>query len=163
MERTTITKNIKMYVLRCATIGLQQECGHKTSRRADMNLRFKPTAKIGQFLYIRRRKWDCVLMLFMYLTPFMFIICSVAYRNENLHPYKEGYTNINGVIGIILLATSPTVQVEASPIFSRRVRVNQWSDFFSGEVRFFPDIDRGTSGDDFVNYAEPTTQVFRCF
>ena len=28
-------KNIKMYVLRCTTIGLKQECGHKTSRRAD--------------------------------------------------------------------------------------------------------------------------------
>ena len=44
-------KNIKMYVLRCTTIRLQQECGHITSRRADMNLRFKPhfTAKIGQF------------------------------------------------------------------------------------------------------------------
>ena len=34
---------------------------------------------------------------------------------------------------------------------------------FSGEVRFFPDIDRGTSGGDFENYAEPKTQVFRCF
>ena len=44
-------RNIKMYVLRCTTIGLKQECGHKTSRRADMNLRFKShfTAKIGQF------------------------------------------------------------------------------------------------------------------
>ena len=45
-------KSIKMYVLRCTTIGLKQECGHKTSRRADMNLRLnsKPTAKIGQFI-----------------------------------------------------------------------------------------------------------------
>ena len=34
---------------------------------------------------------------------------------------------------------------------------------FSGEVRFFPDIDRGTSGGDFENYAEPKKQVFRCF
>ena len=34
---------------------------------------------------------------------------------------------------------------------------------FSGEVRFFPDIDRGTSGGGFVNYAEPMTHVFRCF
>ena len=34
---------------------------------------------------------------------------------------------------------------------------------FSGEVRFFPDIDRGTSGGGFENYAEPKTQVFRCF
>ena len=34
---------------------------------------------------------------------------------------------------------------------------------YSGEVRFFPDIDRGTSGGDFENYAEPTTHVFRCF
>ena len=42
-------KNIKMYVLGFTTIGLKQECGHKTSRRADMNLGFKPTAKIGQF------------------------------------------------------------------------------------------------------------------
>ena len=35
--------------------------------------------------------------------------------------------------------------------------------FFSEEDRFFPDIDRGTSGGDFENYAEPTTHVFRCF
>ena len=34
---------------------------------------------------------------------------------------------------------------------------------FSGEVRFFPDIDRGTSGGDFENYAEPTAHAFRCF
>ena len=33
----------------------------------------------------------------------------------------------------------------------------------SGEVRFFPDIDRGTSGGDFENHAEPKKQVFRCF
>ena len=38
-----------MYVLQCTTIRLKQECGHKISRHADMNLRFKPTAKIGQF------------------------------------------------------------------------------------------------------------------
>ena len=42
-------KNIKLCILRSTTIGLKQECGYKTSRRADMNLRFKPTAKIGQF------------------------------------------------------------------------------------------------------------------
>ena len=42
-------KNIKMYGLRCTIIGLKEEYGHNTSRRADMNLRFKPTAKIGQF------------------------------------------------------------------------------------------------------------------
>ena len=42
-------KNIKMFVLRGTTIGLMQECGHKTSRCADMHLRFKTTAKIGQF------------------------------------------------------------------------------------------------------------------
>ena len=82
-------KNIKMYVLRCTTIGLKQECGHKTSRRAHMNLRFKPTAKIGQFSYLHRRKWVC----WCYLTPFMFITCSVAYRYVCLHPYREGYTN----------------------------------------------------------------------
>ena len=60
-------KNIKMYVLRCTTIGLKQECGHKTSRHADMNLQFKPAADIGQtdsFSYLHRKKWDCVLMLF---------------------------------------------------------------------------------------------------
>ena len=48
-------------------------------------------------------------------------------------------------------------QVETSPIFSEHVRVNQWSPFFSGEVRFFLDINRWTSGGDFVNYVEPTT------
>ena len=44
-------KITKIYVLRCTTIGLKQECGHKTSRGAVMNLRFKPhfTAKIGHF------------------------------------------------------------------------------------------------------------------
>ena len=54
-------KNINMYVLWCTTIGLKQEYGHKTSRRADMNLRFKPhfMAEIDQFFwYLRRSKWD---------------------------------------------------------------------------------------------------------
>ena len=35
-------KNIKMYVLWCTT---KQECGHKTSKRADMKLRLKPIAR----------------------------------------------------------------------------------------------------------------------
>ena len=66
-------KNIKMYVLR-TTIGLKQECGHKTSRRADMNLRFKPTAKIDQIFvpngtYVVENEIVC----WCYLTPFMFI------------------------------------------------------------------------------------------
>ena len=34
---------------------------------------------------------------------------------------------------------------------------------FSGDVRFFPDFDRGKFGGDFENYAEPTTHVFRYF
>ena len=34
-------KNIKTYVLRCTTIGFKQKYGHKSSRRADMNLRCK--------------------------------------------------------------------------------------------------------------------------
>ena len=55
------------------------------------------------------------------------------------------------------------MQFEASPIFSGHVRVNQGPDFFGRGPIFFPDIDRGTSGGDFVNYAEPMTQVFRCF
>ena len=38
-------KNIKMYVLWCTTIELKQECGQKTSRRADMNLRLKPISR----------------------------------------------------------------------------------------------------------------------
>ena len=40
-----------------------------------------------------------------------------------------------------------------------------WSSgpIFSGEVRFFPNIDCGMSGGDFVNYAEPTTHVSRYF
>ena len=43
--------------------------------------------------------------------------------------------------------------------------MSEWTNglIFSGEVRFFPDIDRGTSGGDFENYIEPTTHVFRCF
>ena len=67
-------KNIKMYVLRCTTMRLKPECGHKTSRRADMNL---------MFIYV-------VLPIDMYI-----------------YIYNEGYTNIDGVIGIILLAISP--------------------------------------------------------
>ena len=64
-------KNIKMYVLWCTTIGLKQKCGHKTSRRADMDLRFKPTSKIGQFFrtYVAEDEIVC----WCYLTPFMFI------------------------------------------------------------------------------------------
>ena len=49
-------KNIKMDVLRYTTIGLKQECGQKTSRRANMNLRFRPTARIGQFFVITSQK-----------------------------------------------------------------------------------------------------------
>ena len=43
--------------------------------------------------------------------------------------------------------------------------MSKWTSgpIFSGEVRFFLDIDRGTSGGDFVNYAEPMTHVFRWF
>ena len=36
-------------------------------------------------------------------------ICSVAFRYVYLHPYREGYTNMNGVIGIILLGIPPNV------------------------------------------------------
>ena len=56
-------------------------------------------------------------------------------------------------------------QVGAGLIFSGHVEVSGWTSgpIFSGEVRFFPDIDRGTSGGDFENHAEPKKQVFRCF
>ena len=40
-----------------------------------------------------------------------------------------------------------------------------WSSgpIFSGEVRFYLDIDRGTSGGDFENYTDTTTHIFCCF
>ena len=87
-------KNIKMYVLRCTTIGLKQECGHKTSRGVDMNLRFKP-----HFTAKNRSENEIVLMLFDAIHVH---ICSVAYRYVYLNPYREGYTIIYRVIGIIL-------------------------------------------------------------
>ena len=88
-------KNIKMYVLLCTTIGLKQECGHETSRRADMNLRVKPhfTAKIGQFFVPTSQK--------------MRLCVDVIWRHSCcINPYWEGYTNIYRVIGITLLAIS---------------------------------------------------------
>ena len=103
-------KNIKVYVLRCTTIRLKQERGHETSRRANMNLWFKPhfTGKIGSVFphYVAENEIVC----WCYLAPFMFI-CSVAYRYVCLYTYREGYSNINQVIGIILLAISPTVEI----------------------------------------------------
>ena len=53
----------------------------------------------------------------------------------------------------------PFTRLELVPYFPD---MSGWTSgpIFSGEVRFFPDIDRGTSGGDFENYAEPTTRVF---
>ena len=47
-------ENIKKYVLRCTTIGFKQKYGHKSSRRADINLRCKSdcrefSAETGQY------------------------------------------------------------------------------------------------------------------
>ena len=60
---------IKRYVLWCATIRFKQKYGHRSSRRADMNmmnLRCKHgksvfTAEIGQYWVVGRRSWDCVI------------------------------------------------------------------------------------------------------
>ena len=62
-----------------------------------------PTAKIGQFfrIYVAENE----IMCWCYLTPFM-SICSDAYRYVYLNPYRECYTNIYRVIGVILLAIS---------------------------------------------------------
>ena len=99
-------KNIKMYVLRCTTIGLKQECGHKTSRRAEMNLRFMPhfMAKICQFFVPTSQKIRlCVDVIWRHSCSY------VAYRYVYLCPYWEGYTNIYRVIAIILLTISPNL------------------------------------------------------
>ena len=62
-ERSTyVLQNIKTYVLRCTTIGFKQKYGHRSSRRADINLRYKCefTVEIGQY-FVGRRSWDCVI------------------------------------------------------------------------------------------------------
>ena len=44
-------ENIEKYVLRCTTIRFKQKYGHKSLRRADMNLRCRSefAAEIGQY------------------------------------------------------------------------------------------------------------------
>ena len=44
-------ENIEKYALWCTTIGFKQKYGHKSSRRADMNLRCRSefAAEIGQY------------------------------------------------------------------------------------------------------------------
>ena len=55
-------ENIENYVLRCTTIGFKQKYGHKSSRRADMNLRcrFEFAAEIGQY-FVGRYDQEIVL------------------------------------------------------------------------------------------------------
>ena len=98
-------KNIKMYVLRCTTIGLKQEREHTTLRHADMNLRFKPhfTAKICQFFVPTSQKMRlCVDVIWRHSCSYVLLPIDMY-----SYPYREGYTNINQVIGIILLAPCP--------------------------------------------------------
>ena len=49
-------------------------------------------------------------------------ICSVAYRYVLLHPYREGYTNINGVIGITF--SDPYHCIEIHRVGDNRRTVN---------------------------------------
>ena len=68
-ERSTyVLQNIKTYVLRCTTIGFKQKYEHRSSRRADMNLRYKSefTVEIGQY-FVGRRSLDCVIWHHSYL------------------------------------------------------------------------------------------------
>ena len=95
MERTTITKNIKMYVLRRTIIGLKQECGHKTSRCADMNLRFKPhfTAKMSVFRTCVLEN-EIVLMLFDTIHVHMLCCLSISIFKSilrGLYQYISSY------------------------------------------------------------------------
>ena len=76
-----VKKTIKMYVLQGTTIGFTQKYGHKTSRRADINLRF--------ISHIRFTTWirHCCLLINEY----------------KMHiEYREGYTDIYRVIGITI-------------------------------------------------------------
>ena len=61
-------ENIEKYALRCTTIGFKQKYGHKSSRRADMNLRCRSefAAEIGQYFVGQ-------IMRLCYLTPYLFI------------------------------------------------------------------------------------------
>ena len=56
-------ENIEKYVLRCTTIGFKQKYGHKSSRRADMNLQCRSEfpAEIGPRYFVGCRSWDCVI------------------------------------------------------------------------------------------------------
>ena len=80
-----------MYVLRCTTIGLKQECGHKISRRADMNFRFKPTAKIGQFFVPTSQKMRlCVDVIWRH--SFSYVVLPIdVYMSSGLYQYKSSY------------------------------------------------------------------------
>ena len=98
-----------MYVLRCTTIGLKQERGHKTSRRANMNPIQAPFHGKKRSV-LRHYVAENEILCWCYLTPFMFI-CSVVCWYVYVYTYREGYTNINQVIGIILLGISPTVEI----------------------------------------------------
>ena len=74
MERLSVTKTLKKYVLWCTTIGFKEKYGHKSLRRDDMNLRCQSefTAEIGH--YFRRSQ----IIRLCYLMSFIFISLPVT-------------------------------------------------------------------------------------
>ena len=93
-----------MYVLLCTTIRLKQECGHKHRGVLTWISESSPISRQNKSVfctYVTENEIVC----WFYLRPFMFIY-SIAYWCVCINPYREGYTNLYRVIGIMLLAIS---------------------------------------------------------
>ena len=93
MECITSTKTLKCMFLRWTTIGHKHECGHKTSRRADMNLRFEPhfRAKKGQFFVPASQKMRlCVDVIWRHSCSYVVLPINM-YISSGLYQYKSSY------------------------------------------------------------------------
>ena len=103
IEHITITKALKCMFCDVPPLDLSRNVDIKPQGVLTWISESSPTAKIGQFFHIYVAENE--IMCWCYLTPFMFI-CSDAYRYVYLNPYRECYTNIYRVIGVILLVIS---------------------------------------------------------
>ena len=125
MERITITKTLK-----CLFCGVPPS---NFSRNVDIEHRGVLTwisnsspisrQKLVSFSYLRRRKWDCVDVIWRH--SYSYVVLPV---DMYIHIHISGYTNIYRVIGIILLAISPNLPGWAIIELSiRRQCAHYWS------------------------------------
>ena len=91
-------KKIKIYVLQCTTIEFKQKYGQETSRRFKSHFTEK---KIGQFFWRSQIMRLCIDVIWRHSRSCSFgcIYC------------REDYTDIYRVIGIILIAISPAIEI----------------------------------------------------